>query len=124
MTDAAMTDLSPAGLSITLPGCCKCRSLIAAEGAALAERGAAMNVTDAPPHEPFKHYCHCGKWASFGYGVKLHAGVDGKWFCREHRPRRGAATTNITITRISAIEAETAPSIDDANCNVVMRTEL
>jgi hypothetical protein len=57
-----------------------------------------MNVTDAPRHEPFKHYCHCGKWASFGYGVKLRAGVEGKWSCREHCPRRGAATANITIT--------------------------
>jgi hypothetical protein len=78
-----------------------------------------MNFTDAPRHEPFKHYCHCGKWASFGYGVKLRAGVEGKWFCREHRPRRGAAATNanvnIAITSLSAMKAETAPSIDDAN---------
>ena len=126
MTDAAMIALSPAidlakSGNIVLEGDRRggrdgaaAAEPLAVEVAALAERGAAMNVTDAPRHEPFKHYCHCGKWASFGYGVKLHAGVDGKWFCREHRPRRGAATTNITITRISAIEAETAPSIDDA----------
>jgi hypothetical protein len=89
-----------------------------------------MNVTNAPRPEPFEHYCHCGMWASFGYGVKCRVGVVGKWFCREHRPRRGAATTNITITSLyititslSAMKAETAPSIDDANCNVVMRTE-
>ena len=29
MTDAAMITLSPAGLSVTLPGRCKCRSLTA-----------------------------------------------------------------------------------------------
>jgi hypothetical protein len=75
-----------------------------------------MNVTDAPRHEPFKHYCHCGKWASFGYGVKFRAGGEGKWFCREHRPRRSATThVNITITSLSAVEAETAPSIVGAN---------
>jgi len=26
---------------------------------------------------PFEHYCHCGKWGSFG--------IAGKWYCREHR---------------------------------------
>jgi hypothetical protein len=31
------------------------------------------------PKEPFVHYCHCGKWGSFGY-------PDGKWYCGKHRP--------------------------------------
>jgi hypothetical protein len=71
--------------------------------------GAAMNVTDTPQREPFEHYCHCGKWGSFGYGVKLRAGIEGRWFCREHRPTR-----TITEINLSATKAVTAPSIDDA----------
>lgn len=34
----------------------------------------------------FEHYCRCGKFGSFGYGVNLRAGVTGEWFCAEHRP--------------------------------------
>jgi hypothetical protein len=34
----------------------------------------------------FVHYCHCGKEASFGYGVSVRQGQFGKWYCREHRP--------------------------------------
>jgi hypothetical protein len=34
----------------------------------------------------FIHYCHCGKWGSFGYGVSLRDGKFGSWYCREHRP--------------------------------------
>lgn len=39
-----------------------------------------------PPPKPFEHYCWCGKWGSFGYGVNLRYGAEGKWFCRLHRP--------------------------------------
>jgi hypothetical protein len=35
----------------------------------------------------FVHYCHCGKWGSFGYGVSLRNGKLGRWYCSEHRPR-------------------------------------
>ena len=31
------------------------------------------------------HYCHCGKWGSFGHHVSLHNGNLGVWRCREHR---------------------------------------
>lgn len=34
----------------------------------------------------FLHHCPCGKWGSFGVGVKLRDGREGKWYCREHRP--------------------------------------
>ena len=40
--------------------------------------------TPPPPHA-FMHYCHCGKWGSFGYGVDLLHGKIGTWYCREHR---------------------------------------
>lgn len=39
-----------------------------------------------PAREPFIHNCACGQWGSFGYGVNLRAGKEGKWYCREHRP--------------------------------------
>jgi hypothetical protein len=35
--------------------------------------------------KPFEHYCHCGKWGSFGYGVRLLKGQPGTWYCFEHR---------------------------------------
>jgi hypothetical protein len=35
---------------------------------------------------PFEHYCHCGKWGLFGYGVRLREDKPGVWFCPEHRP--------------------------------------
>jgi hypothetical protein len=35
--------------------------------------------------QPFLHYCHCGKWGSFGYGVSLLKGQEGVWYCEEHR---------------------------------------
>ena len=34
----------------------------------------------------FVHYCHCGEWGAFGYGVFLSRGQLGKWFCGNHRP--------------------------------------
>jgi hypothetical protein len=84
-----------------------------------------MKVTDAPRHEPFKHFCPCGKWGSFGYRVKFRAGVEGKWFCRVHRPKRGSITTNVNInvTSLSATKAETAPSIDGANSDAINRKD-
>lgn len=34
----------------------------------------------------FLHYCHCGKWGAYGFGVKLLQGQLGTWYCDEHRP--------------------------------------
>jgi hypothetical protein len=34
----------------------------------------------------FIHYCHCGKWGSFGVGVALNKDQLGTWFCPEHKP--------------------------------------
>lgn len=34
----------------------------------------------------FIHYCDCGKWAAYGYGVSVRFGKLGSWYCREHRP--------------------------------------
>jgi hypothetical protein len=34
----------------------------------------------------FVHYCACGRWGDFGYGVRLLHGQLGTWYCREHRP--------------------------------------
>jgi hypothetical protein len=34
----------------------------------------------------FEHYCHCGQWGAFGYGVGLRIGQMGQWFCSDHRP--------------------------------------
>ena len=52
------------------------------------------NLENAPHGEkvvgtkpvPFEHYCHCGKWGFFGYGVSLREDKPGVWFCSEHRP--------------------------------------
>jgi hypothetical protein len=35
----------------------------------------------------FVHYCHCGKWGDFGYGVSLRRNKLGVWFCRDHKPK-------------------------------------
>jgi hypothetical protein len=40
----------------------------------------------APIRKPFEHYCPCGQWGSFGYGVSLLKGEEGMWFCGAHRP--------------------------------------
>ena len=35
----------------------------------------------------FLHFCcRCGRFAAFGYGVRLRAGELGRWYCGEHRP--------------------------------------
>jgi hypothetical protein len=46
-----------------------------------------QNVNGAKEHQPFEHYCHCGKWGSFGVGASLKKGAPGIWYCAEHRPR-------------------------------------
>jgi hypothetical protein len=43
-------------------------------------------IVEAPaPAIAFMHYCHCGRWGAFGYGVDLLHGKIGRWYCREHR---------------------------------------
>jgi hypothetical protein len=33
------------------------------------------------------HFCEeCGAWGAFGYGVRLIAGHQGRWYCAAHRP--------------------------------------
>jgi hypothetical protein len=53
--------------------------------------------------QPVLHYCHCGKWGSFGYGVCLRKGQEGVWYCEEHKPQtvssRVAHRNEITHTR-------------------------
>jgi hypothetical protein len=35
----------------------------------------------------FLHFCvKCGRFAAFGYGVRLREGRHGRWYCGEHRP--------------------------------------
>ena len=35
----------------------------------------------------FLHFCvECGRFAAFGYGVRLRAERLGRWYCGEHRP--------------------------------------
>ena len=34
----------------------------------------------------FTHKCHCGRWGSYGYGVTLHKGKEGNWYCLTHKP--------------------------------------
>lgn len=37
----------------------------------------------------FFHFCRrCGRFAAFGYGVRLRTGQLGRWYCGEHRPER------------------------------------
>jgi hypothetical protein len=43
-------------------------------------------VTDPDGQGPFEHYCWCGAWGTYGYGVKLRDGIPGEWFCADHRP--------------------------------------
>jgi hypothetical protein len=61
----------------------------------------------APSRAPFTHYCHCGEWGYFGYGVRLSEIKEGTWFCAERRPDskrgdrrsgRASAMTHITGT--------------------------
>ncbi len=34
------------------------------------------------------HFCvECGRFAPYGYGVRLRTGQLGRWYCREHRPQ-------------------------------------
>lgn len=36
----------------------------------------------------FVHFCHCGKKASYGHGVKLRENQLGKWYCFAHNPKQ------------------------------------
>jgi hypothetical protein len=39
----------------------------------------------------FEHFCmECGRFAHFGYGVRLRMGQLGRWYCALHRPDRDA----------------------------------
>jgi hypothetical protein len=31
------------------------------------------------------HRCHCGRWASFGFGFRAIDGLAGTWFCSTHK---------------------------------------
>jgi hypothetical protein len=42
-------------------------------------------AAEAPTSAPFVHYCHCGHWGAFGYGVDLLRGKEGIWYCAQHR---------------------------------------
>ena len=47
-----------------------------------ARRGRVQELDDA-----FLHFCcQCGRFAAFGYGVRLRAGRLGRWYCGKHRP--------------------------------------
>lgn len=37
------------------------------------------------PVKPFEHYCPCGAWGSFGFGVNVREGKEGVWRCFEHK---------------------------------------
>lgn len=53
----------------------------------------------------FVHYCHCGKWAAFGYGMRK--GHLGQWFCGDHR-QEGPVPVIVTLSEVwrnRAIEA-------------------
>jgi hypothetical protein len=54
------------------------------------------------------HYCWCGAWGAFGYGVKLSRGELGEWFCREHRPAEDAAPAPVAPPP-SALPAPSGP---------------
>ncbi len=44
-------------------------------------------VQELPDNGTFLHFCcRCGRFAAFGYGVRLRAGRLGRWYCGEHRP--------------------------------------
>jgi hypothetical protein len=45
----------------------------------------------------FVHYCHCGKWAPFGYGARK--GKLGTWFCGDHR-QEGPVPVIVTLSEI------------------------
>jgi hypothetical protein len=65
-------------------------------------------MTNAP--EPFVHYCHCGKWGAFGYGVSLRQGKLGQWYCAEHRP-------DAKHTRSAPPPADCARTPPSGNCH-------
>ena len=47
-----------------------------------ARRGRVQELNGA-----FMHFCvRCGRFAAFGYGVRLRTGQLGHWYCGEHRP--------------------------------------
>lgn len=35
----------------------------------------------------FVHYCHCGEWGAFGFGVSQLRGKLGTWYCAAHKPQ-------------------------------------
>jgi hypothetical protein len=50
------------------------------------QRGGTPNIDPDQTSQHFLHYCHCGKWGAWGYGVDYRNGKDGTWFCMEHKP--------------------------------------
>jgi hypothetical protein len=47
------------------------------------------------------HYCHCGKWGSFGYDVSLREDKLGAWYCFEHNPGQSEGKTSRVVIRLS-----------------------
>jgi hypothetical protein len=47
-----------------------------------------LPVVDLNQKEPehFLHFCHCGQWGAWGYGVDYRRGKNGDWYCFAHRP--------------------------------------
>lgn len=51
-------------------------------------RQARMSDDEKPTDKetkPFEHYCPCGAWGSFGFGVNVREGKEGVWRCFEHK---------------------------------------
>jgi hypothetical protein len=61
--------------------------------------------------DPYRdHYCHCGKWGSFGLDVSLRKGWTGTWYCGAHYPRDGERAVIIVTLSDSQIKF-----VDDIN---------
>jgi hypothetical protein len=57
----------------------------------------------------FIHYCWCGKWGDFGFGVKASQGKLGQWYCREHRPVRDKMDAELVT--LPVVVGSTGPTL-------------
>ena len=45
------------------------------------------------------HFCvECGRFGTYGYGVRLREGQLGRWYCHEHRPQEHGETEHETLS--------------------------
>lgn len=64
-----------------------------------------------------EHLCHCGAWGAFGYRVRLLNGMEGEWYCRDHRPNPAPMLSEEEV-RVKPMDSNKIPERFVRKCEI------